>query len=337
MAFLSRLDLQECLQTLSVLQWLPVYVFLGAIPILLIPYFLVFTKYWILSVLALAWLAYDWNTHSQGGRRSAWVRNWTLWKYFQNYFPIKLVKTHNLSPKHNYIIVNHPHGIVSYGVFINFATEATGFARIFPAITPSVGTLEWIFWIPIVRDYVMSMGVCPVSGLALKYLLTQKASGNAVVIVVGGAAEALLCRPGASTIYLKERKGFVKLALKTGAYLVPSYSFGENEVHNQEIFPEGTWIRFFQKTFQATFKKILGLNFCTFHGRGLTQESWGFLPFNRPITTVVGEPLPIPKIKRPDETTVDKYHALYISALRKLFDQHKVQYGLPETQELIII
>ncbi|XP_022380215.1 diacylglycerol O-acyltransferase 2-like protein 6 [Enhydra lutris kenyoni] len=337
MAFLSRLDLQECLQTLSVVQWLPVYVFLGAIPILLIPYFLVFTKYWILSVLALAWLAYDWNTHSQGGRRSAWVRNWTLWKYFQNYFPIKLVKTHNLSPKHNYIIANHPHGIVSYGVFINFATEATGFARIFPAITPSVGTLEWIFWIPIVRDYVMSMGVCPVSGLALKYLLTQKASGNAVVIVVGGAAEALLCQPGASTIYLKERKGFVKLALKTGAYLVPSYSFGENEVHNQEIFPEGTWIRFFQKTFQATFKKILGLNFCTFHGRGLTQESWGFLPFNRPITTVVGEPLPIPKIKRPDETTVDKYHALYISALRKLFDQHKVQYGLPETQELIII
>lgn len=54
------------------------------------------------------------------------------------------------------------------------------------------------------------------SGLALKYLLTQKASGNAVVIVVGGAAEALLCRPGASTIYLRERKGFVKLALKTG-------------------------------------------------------------------------------------------------------------------------
>nr|XP_055194359.1 diacylglycerol O-acyltransferase 2-like protein 6 isoform X5 [Nyctereutes procyonoides] len=295
MAFLFRLDLQECLQTLAVLQWIPVYIFLG-------------------------WLAYDWNTHSQGGRRSAW-----------------LVKTHDLPPKHNYIIANHPHGIVSYGVFINFATEATGFARIFPAITPSIGTLEWIFWIPIVRDYVMSMGVCPVSGLALKYLLTQKDSGNAVVIVVGGAAEALLCRPGVSTIYLKERKGFVKLALKTGAYLVPSYSFGENEVHNQETFPEGTWIRFFQKTFQATFKKILGLNFCTFHGRGLTRDSWGFLPFNRPITTVVGEPLPIPKIKRPNKKTVDKYHALYISALRKLFDQHKVQYGLPETQELTII
>ncbi|KAF6389887.1 diacylglycerol O-acyltransferase 2 like 6 [Rhinolophus ferrumequinum] len=337
MAFLSQLDLQEILQTLSVLQWIPVYIILGCISIILIPYFLLYTKFWILSVLVLAWLAYDWNTHSQGGRRSAWVRNWTLWKYFQSYFPVKLVKTHDLSPKHNYIIANHPHGIVSYGVFINFATEATGFAQIFPDITPSVGTLEGIFWIPIVREYVMSLGVCPVSESALKYLLTQNGSGNAVVVVVGGAAESLLCQPGASTLFLKHRKGFVKLALKTGAYLVPSYSFGENEVYNQETFPEGTWMRFFQKGFQDTFKKLLGINFCTFHGRGLTQESWGFLPFNLPITTVVGEPLPIPKIQKPNKMTVDKYHTLYINALRKLFDQHKVQYGLPETQELTII
>ncbi|KAM5290799.1 diacylglycerol O-acyltransferase 2-like protein 6 [Glossophaga mutica] len=331
MAFLFRLNLQEGLQTLSVLQWIPVYVIIGAISTISL-IVLMFTKFWALSVLALAWFAYDWKTHNQGGRRSAWVRKWTLWKYFRNYFPIKLVKTHDLSPNHNYIIANHPHGIFSYGVFINFATEATGFARLFPGITPSLGTLEGIFWWPVVRDYVMSMGVCPVSKVALKYLLTQKGSGNAVVIVVGGAAEALMSQPEVSTIFLKQRKGFVKLALKTGAYLVPSYSFGENDVYKQEAFNEGTCIRFFQKIC----KKIVGLNFCVFHGRGLTQESWGFLPFNRPITTVVGEPLPIPKIKNPDEKTVDKYHTLYISALRKLFDQYKVQYGLPETQDLTI-
>ncbi|XP_077001125.1 diacylglycerol O-acyltransferase 2-like protein 6 [Tamandua tetradactyla] len=337
MGFFSRLNLQEGLQIFSVLQWIPGYILLGAIPIVLIPYFLVFTKFWPVAVLSLAWLAYDWNTHSQGGRRSAWVRNWTLWKYFRDYFPIKLVKTHDLSPKHNYIIPSHPHGILCYGIFINFATEATGFARIFPAITPFVGTLEGIFWIPLVREYVMSMGVCPVSESALMYLLTQNGSGNAVSIVVGGASEALLSQPGASTIILKHRKGFVKLALKTGSYLVPSYSFGENDVHHQEIFPEGTWLRFFQKNFQSIFKRILGINFCTFHGQGLTQGSWGFMPFNRPITTVVGEPLPIPRIKSPDKKTVEKYHTLYISALRKLFDQYKVQYGLPETQELTIL
>ncbi|XP_010857094.1 PREDICTED: diacylglycerol O-acyltransferase 2-like protein 6, partial [Bison bison bison] len=195
-----------------------------AIPIILIPYFLVFTKFWMVSVLALAWLAYDWNTHSQGGRRSAWVRNWTIWKYFQNYFPIKRT-------------------------------------------------------------------------------------------VTKGWGEKKLAR----------------------AYLVPSYSFGQNEVHNQETFPEGTWKRFFQKALQDTLKKLLRLSVCTFHGRGLTRGSWGFLPFNHPITTVVGEPLPIPRIKKPNEETVDKYHALYINALQKLFDEHKVQYGLSETQELTII
>lgn len=34
-----------------------------------------FTKFWILSVLALAWLAYDWNTHSQGKKQEEW---WSL-------------------------------------------------------------------------------------------------------------------------------------------------------------------------------------------------------------------------------------------------------------------
>ncbi|KAM5221880.1 diacylglycerol O-acyltransferase 2-like protein 6 [Ctenodactylus gundi] len=336
MAF-SRLDLQEGLQTLSVLQWIPCYILLGTISILFLPYILLCTKFWTLAVLVIAWLAYDWNTHNTGGRRSAWVRNWTLWKHFSNYFPVTLVKTCELSPKHNYIIASHPHGVLSFGAFINYATEATGFAKIFPSVTPFLATLEGIFWIPIVREYVMSNGLCPVSKVSLKHILTQKDSGNAVIIVVGGATEVLLCRPGASTIYLNRRKGFVKLALETGAYLVPSYSFGENEVYNQETFPEGTWLRFFQKNFQEAIKTVLGLNICTFHGRGLTRRSWGFLPFNRPIATVVGEPLPVPKIAKPNEETVDKYHALYISAVRKLFDQHKVEYGLSETQELIII
>lgn len=48
------------------------------------------------------------------------------------------------------------------------------------------------------------------------YKLTQQGSGNAVVIVPGGASESLLCRPGVSTVLLNKRKGFVKLALKTG-------------------------------------------------------------------------------------------------------------------------
>lgn len=80
------------------------------------------------------------------------------------------MKTHDLSPRQNYIIASHPHGILPYGIFINFATETTGFARIFPAITPYIATLEGIFWIPIVREYVMSMGEYKRSFHSLTYL-----------------------------------------------------------------------------------------------------------------------------------------------------------------------
>lgn len=45
----------------------------------------------------------------------------------------------------------------------------------------------------------------------------------------------------------------------------------------------------------------------------------------------------MPKIENPSQEIVAKYHALYIDALRKLFDQHKTKFGISETQELEII
>lgn len=68
----------------------------------------------------------------------------------------------------------------------------------------------------------------------------------AVVIVPGGAAEALHARPGNFTLVLKNRKGFVRLALQHGADLVPAYSFGENDLYQQMDNPEGSKLRKFQ-------------------------------------------------------------------------------------------
>lgn len=45
----------------------------------------------------------------------------------------------------------------------------------------------------------------------------------------------------------------------------------------------------------------------------------------------------MPKIEKPSQEEVDKYHALYVEALRKLFDKHKTQYGFSENQELVIV
>lgn len=165
----------------------------------------------------------------------------------------------------------------------------------------------------------------------IDYLLSKNGSGNAIIIVVGGAAESLSSMPGKNAVTLKNRKGFVKLALRHGADLVPTYSFGENEVYKQVIFEEGSWGRWVQKKFQ----KYIGFAPCIFHGRGLfSSDTWGLVPYSKPITTVVGEPITVPKLEHPTQKDIDLYHAMYMEALVKLFDNHKTKFGLPETEVL---
>lgn len=50
--------------------------------------------------------------------------------------------------------------------------------------------------------------------------------GRGITIVVGGARESLDAQPHSLRLVLKRRKGFVKLAIRTGADLVPVLSFG---------------------------------------------------------------------------------------------------------------
>ncbi|KAF3422325.1 hypothetical protein E2986_12256 [Frieseomelitta varia] len=41
-------------------------------------------------------------------------------------------------------------------------------------------------------------------------------TGRVTILIVGGAAEAMECKPGTYRILIKRRKGFVRLALKNG-------------------------------------------------------------------------------------------------------------------------
>ncbi|XP_030115698.1 diacylglycerol O-acyltransferase 2 isoform X1 [Taeniopygia guttata] len=328
--WLLKSKAEKQLQIISVLQWVLTFLIMGIACTLILMYILC-TDCWAIAALYLAWLVFDWNTPKKGGRRSQWVRNWAIWRYFRDYFPIRLVKTHNLLTTRNYIFGYHPHGIMGLGAFCNFSTEATGVGQKFPGIRPYLATLAGNFRMPILRDYLMSGGICPVNRDSIDYILSKNGSGNAIIIVVGGAAESLNCTPGKNSVTLKNRKGFVKLALRHGADLVPVYSFGENEVYKQVIFEEGSWGRWVQKKFQ----KHIGFAPCIFHGRGLfSSNTWGLLPYSKPITTVVGEPITIPKIDNPSQKDVDFYHSMYVDSLIKLFDKYKSKFGLPETEVL---
>ena len=66
--------------------------------------------------------------------------------------------------------------------------------------------------------------------------------------------QSLFAKPGANDLVLKRRKGFVKIALRTGASLVPVYSFGENATFRtaNELPPESRLRRFQRRMTQLT-------------------------------------------------------------------------------------
>lgn len=85
------------------------------------------------------------------------------------------------------------------------------------------------------------------------------------------------------------RKGFIRVALTTGAHLVPVISFGENDLFDPIAVEKHSFTWYTQ---QLT-KSMLGFCVPPFVGRGVLGYPYGLLPKPRPIVTVVGKPLPV--------------------------------------------
>ncbi|CAF0895187.1 unnamed protein product [Rotaria sp. Silwood1] len=252
------------------------------------------------------WLLFDYRTDSKGGRWSNRFRRLCIWKQFANYFPLKLIKSEDLDPNRNYIFGYHPHGAFSLSAFGNFATDATHFSILFPNIRPHLMLLRLQFLFPCTRDLFLNLGACCVSRRSCEYLLSGKCGqGNALVIVLGGVPEMHATRNDTMIFYIKRRKGFVKLALKHGASLVPVISFGENELYER----------------RTCFNLIPNGIPC---GRSIV----GHIPFRHPVITVVGKPIHVNKIVDPTATDIDQLHNEYIQPIEQLFEVNKCQYGL---------
>ena len=197
------------------------------------------------------------------------------------YSASSLLQSADLPPDRSYVFGYHPHGIIGVGAVSNFGTEATEFADSFPGLRPHLLTLANNFQIPVFRDVLMGMGLCSVSRRSCERIL-RKGKGHCITIVVGGATESLKAKPGTADLTLRRRLGFIKIAVRNGASLVPVFSFVENDIFQQLSNEKGTAVFTFQKRFQALFGFTLPL----FHGRGIFNYHIGFLPYRHPIVSV---------------------------------------------------
>lgn len=271
--------------------------------------------------------------------RSEFLRSLPLWRLFAGYFPVKLHKTHELDPTRRYIMGYHPHGIISHGAWCAFATNALHFKDKFPGITNSLLTLDSNFRIPFYRDWILAMGIRSVSKESIRNTLGRggpknDGQGRAVTIVIGGARESLEAHPGTLRLILKSRKGFVKMALRTGADLVPVIGFGENDLYDQLSPKTHPGVHKFQMFCLRVFKFTLP----GFHGRGLLNYDVGLMPYRRSVNVVVGKPIRIDTEPghEPSQDEIDLYHGRYVDELEKLWDSYKDQFSPGRVAEMEI-
>ncbi|PIO69460.1 diacylglycerol acyltransferase [Teladorsagia circumcincta] len=194
------------------------------------------------------------------------------WKYnewFVRYFPSTVHKTAELPADRNYLITCHPHGVISFGLYAAFIREiSSNRSRKFPNLHFFACCLRSNFYFMIRREWFLASGFIDCSKESISNVFTSKSAGQAVLLVVGGAQEALYAQTGVHKLKLRTRKGFVKLALRCGASLVPVYTFGENDIYKQLNNAEGSSMQ----KFQIWSKRLLGKPVALFYGRGLLQS-----------------------------------------------------------------
>jgi len=231
-----------------------------------------------------------------------------------NYFPITCEPWKadaKLSTDRQYIFAVHPHAIhcLPLALFTNYGSD---FDLKFPKMvgfncTALAATV--IFKIPVVREIFLKMGYIDASRSVASKLLECNRS---IVVCVGGEEESMYTTKGRDIIVLRKRKGFIRLALSYGVDIVPVFGVGNSDTYTTYGFMarQRQWLQ-----------KRFGVALPIFHGRWFTP-----LPYKVPIKTLIGEPIPTPKPKvkgeKPGDELVDKYHAMYIDALKKLHAEH---------------
>jgi 1-acyl-sn-glycerol-3-phosphate acyltransferase len=212
-----------------------------------------------------------------------------------------------------FIFAVFPHGTSS-----DFRILMDGILHtVLPSVADKVRVLSAsvLFRIPLAREIALWTRCVDARRTVAEGLLDNQYS---ILVLPGGMDEQLLTQYQKETIYLRKRKGFIKLSLRKGVPVVPVYVFGSSDqfVTSNICFGVRHWI-------------MKNLKICIPLARGLAGSA---CPLPVKTTIVMGEPMHFsPKIPgQPTQAEIDSGHADFTKAVIALFDEHKSRLGYGE-------
>lgn len=148
--------------------------------------------------------------------------------------------------------------------------------------------------IPVVGMLMRLWGMQSVNAKNMERIMKKNKS---IGLVPGGYEEATITSHKVFRLYLKDRKGFVKLALKYGYSLVPIVVMNEHKMFKTTDF--GLQTRIWLNKYKIPSALSLG-------------KFIFFADYDLDIYNIIGKPIKLPEIKKPSNEDVDKWHKIYM-------------------------
>lgn len=218
-----------------------------------------------------------------------------------------------------YLIGFHPHGLFPFGTVGSLGLPiCNNLVELFPVRYTNklyIGIASFCFYIPILRDFFLSLGAIDCSKPIIEKFIKN---GNSIGLFIGGAEEAKFSDYGNTNLIINKRNGFFKLALENNLTIVPIYTFGNNNIYN-------SYDKDFFHIFYY-FKRITGIWFPR-----------GQIIFNKiNFYSVSGYHIDINKKNNIQNNDIEELKLLYIEKLKEVFDKYKfIDYSV-KNKNLII-
>ncbi len=223
------------------------------------------------------------------------------------------------------IFAQEPHDILPYPVII----FNEGLNTLPQKVNQNCGCAlmtSAVFQIPIIKQAYTCVGGDPVDKHTFRHKL---ANGKSFVFCPGGVQEVLAMDDNNQNniiLYLKKRKGFVKMALEYGSPIVPVFTFNLDGSFGY-ILTRGRLV--------AWLARMIGFLPLFFWGRYFIPMG---IPFPKKITVVLGKPIELPRLdaSKINPEVVEKYHCMFMDEMTALFERHKSEHGYGDRKLLIL-
>jgi hypothetical protein len=226
----------------------------------------------------------------------------------QSYFQTALTSSPPSGRGQAYVCCYNPHGA--------FATAGICYAmaefRLHHNMRKLDGSLcgaSALFYVPIVREILLLLGVRDASKRTMRALLAAKRS---IGMQPGGVWEQLHTDHKKEQCFCMRKLGFMRLAMEHGMPIVVVYAFGENQLYT---------------THNVAYKLRRWVAETLYLGIPVITGRWGLLfpviPHATPITIVAGQPIPVgPPNPNPSAAELKVIYDKYEQELHRIFNKY---------------